>query len=217
MSSTDTSGNSVSVLITTSTGALQLWEYRSAVSDSQGPVVKQLWTREESLTDIRVATFIELPERLTTAGGGVGEAEEGFVERVMRQMADARSFPTYLVHFIKRFVTGSYDSVSASIPGVVEDSTIAANVSALYRDSFGIRKVIVAATTRGIVFGLDSSNGAILWRRLLGLGWAHEVGGRHVPVKMFVVKTVQDGERPQVVFVTQRLANNVRADSSLMK
>lgn len=41
-----------------------------------------------------------------------------------------------------------------------------------------------------------------MWNRILGLGSAASVGGSIIPEKMFVVKTVSDGEVPQVVLVT---------------
>lgn len=118
-----------------------------------------------------------------------------------------QDFPRYLVNFIKRFATGSYASVSSS----VSSSGSPNSNSPLSRDAFGFRQVIVAATSHGKVYGIDSSNGAILWSRVLGLGWAGEVGAKVLPVKMFVIKTVgdEDGEGPQVVLVTQRKADNV--------
>jgi ER membrane protein complex subunit 1 len=67
----------------------------------------------------------------------------------------------------------------------------------------------VAATAYGKVFGIDSSNGDILWSRVLGYGWAAEVGARIIPVRFFVTKTVGDGSNPEVVLVTQRRAENV--------
>lgn len=67
----------------------------------------------------------------------------------------------------------------------------------------------MAATPVGKVYGIDSSNGKILWSRVLGLGWASEIGAKVLPVKLFVTRTVGDGETPQVVLVTQRRAENV--------
>ncbi len=115
-----------------------------------------------------------------------------------------QGFPSYLINFVKRFATGSYASVStsAAVEGGSADS--------LFRDEFGFRKVIVAATGRGVVFGIDSGNGAILWSRILGLGVSTVSGGHHVPTKMFVTRTVSDGETPQVALLTQRLSNSVR-------
>lgn len=78
----------------------------------------------------------------------------------------------------------------------------------LTRDAFGFRQIIVAATSSKL-FGIDSSNGQVLWSRVFGLGWAAKVGGTIIPVKMFVTRTVSDSEGPQVVVVTQRRADNV--------
>jgi hypothetical protein len=71
------------------------------------------------------------------------------------------------------------------------------------------------------VYGIDSGDGSILWSRVIGLGWADEVGGQVQPMKLFVVKAVGDidspeeqgGGGPQVVLVAQRRAENVRASS----
>jgi hypothetical protein len=111
-----------------------------------------------------------------------------------------QSFPRYLVGFVKRFATASYASVSAAI----------SHDSGLYRDEFGFKKIIVAATQHGKMFGIDSSNGHVVWSRILGLGSAASVGGVIDPVKMFVVKSVSDGETPQVVLLTTRRGSDVR-------
>jgi outer membrane protein assembly factor BamB len=39
----------------------------------------------------------------------------------------------------------------------------------LHRDRFGFQKLLVATTTGGKLFALDSSNGNIVWSRNLGL------------------------------------------------
>jgi hypothetical protein len=100
-------------------------------------------------------------------------------------------------------MTGSY--ALASSPASVPSSTN----ETLSRDTFGFTQVIVAATAFGKVFGIDSSNGEILWSRVLGLGWAAEIGGRIHPVQLYVTRTVSDGGDPEVVLVTQRRADNV--------
>jgi hypothetical protein len=64
-------------LITTSTGALQLWK--------QGDLQ---WTREEGLAATTVAEFVELPEKVQTSARGDGE--ESFLSRVVRQIGDAQ-------------------------------------------------------------------------------------------------------------------------------
>jgi hypothetical protein len=40
-----------------------------------------------------------------------------------------------------------------------------------------------------------------VWSRILGLGSVASAGGAIVPKKMFLVKTVSDGEVPQVVLL----------------
>ena len=62
---------------------------------------------------------------------------------------------------------------------------------ALSRHAFGFTQVIVAATAFGMIFGIDSSNGEILWSRVLGLGWAAEIGGRIHPVKLYMMLRAQ--------------------------
>ena len=106
--------------------------------------------------------------------------------------------------FVKRFATASYASVSAAI----------SHDSGLYRDEFGFKKIIVATTQHGKVFGIDSSNGHVVWSRILGFGPAAGVGGVITPEKMFVVKTVSDGEVPQVVLLASRRGSDVRLDKA---
>lgn len=38
----------------------------------------------------------------------------------------------------------------------------------LERDFFNLRKIIVATSLDGVVYGLDSSDGAVVWRLWLG-------------------------------------------------
>ena len=64
--------------VTTSTGAVQLW---------QGDIVQ--WTREEGLSKLQVAEMVELPELKTMAAHAIDE-QDTFVERVRRQLTDAK-------------------------------------------------------------------------------------------------------------------------------
>ncbi|KAI0920704.1 hypothetical protein AcV5_010378 [Taiwanofungus camphoratus] len=185
------------LVVTTSTGAVQLWQQDHL-----------LWSREEALADIKVAEFVELPERQINASR-VGEFNETYGERLQRQLSEAQDFPQYVLNFVRRFVTGSYASISSSVAPLANATDI------LSRDTFGFRKLIVAATPYGKVYGIDSANGEIVWSRVFGLGWAAEVGGQVIPVKLFVTRTVSDGDAPQVVLVTQRKANNGLVDTVL--
>ncbi|KAK7046106.1 hypothetical protein VNI00_007107 [Paramarasmius palmivorus] len=185
------------LVITTSTGTIQLWQQD-----------KLQWTREESLAEVALAEFVELPEHVSGATA-VAEGSEGFVQRLSRQIRDAKDLPNYLIHFFKRFATGSYESASSSAAPAKDNGS---------RDAFGFRQVIVAATSRGKIFGLDSSNGDVLWSKLLGLGSRADSSVKSV--KMFLIQAVGDASSgleesekantsgPEVVLVAQR--NNER-------
>jgi hypothetical protein len=112
-----------------------------------------------------------------------------------------------LFYFIKRFATASYASTHQR---VMPASLTASTLDFLARDAFGFRQVIIAANDLGKIYGLDSSSGAVLWSRTLGLGWAAQVGGQIIPRKLFVVGTVAEGGSPEAVLVAQRRANNVQ-------
>lgn len=68
----------------------------------------------------------------------------------------------------------------------------------MWRDQFGFRKLIVIGTSTGKLFGLDSSDGRIVWSRLLGKSTADEsleIEG------VWVTRASQTGLRPQAVAV----------------
>ncbi|KAH9010844.1 DUF1620-domain-containing protein [Lactarius pseudohatsudake] len=178
--------------LTTSTGAVQLW---------QGDIVQ--WTREEGLSRLQVAEMVELPEQKTTAAHTVDERDT-FVERISRQLTDAKGLHHYMLNFVKRFVAGPNASTQKEIA-----------FDSLTRDAFGFRQVIVTANDLGKVYGLDSTSGAILWSRVLGLGWAAQIGGQVIPSKLFVVRTIADGGSPEAVLVAQRRASNGLVDTVL--
>ncbi|KAJ6617050.1 hypothetical protein B0H10DRAFT_1349440 [Mycena sp. CBHHK59/15] len=186
----------VRLVVTTSTGAIQLWEKDQLQ-----------WGREEALASIDVATFVELPlpERVARTGG---ESEQ-FVTRLIRQIGDAKDFPGYAAAFAQRFVTGTPPR---------EEVVVSAHnhTASLARDAYGFKQVLVVATAYGTLFGLDTSSGAVLWTRVLGLGWAgHGVSGTVKPLKMFVLDGEGDGK--DVVLIAQRKADNTLVDTVLFR
>lgn len=48
-----------------------------------------MWTREEGLSEIKVAEFVDLPEK-KAAAALTQEEDETFVERLTRQLVDAK-------------------------------------------------------------------------------------------------------------------------------
>ncbi|KNZ73653.1 hypothetical protein J132_10454 [Termitomyces sp. J132] len=194
------------LLLTTTSGTVQSWEL---ASDST-----ELWTREEALASIVLSEFIQLPEGQSNGGVTARNEGEDFFGRLWRHVNDAKNFPRYLHGFLRRFLTGSYastTSVSASSPASFAERS-------LIRDTFGLTQIIVVATVQGKIFGIDSSTGRIVWSRILGLGWAAEVGASVVPVKMFVFQSEdatgeQEARGPEVIIVAQRRAENTLVDT----
>ncbi|KAJ3807314.1 hypothetical protein EV368DRAFT_75106 [Lentinula lateritia] len=196
-SATDVIGR---LFLTTTTGAIQVWEQD-----------KHIWTREEGLSELKAAKFVELPERLSVLGGE-GRSEEGFVGRLIRQAKDVKDLPNYIIRFAKRFATGSYESATSSA------TFSAASSSALklpYRDAFGFRQVLVVSTSYGKVYGIDTSSGDILWNRVLGIGQGPVANAVPLGDKIFIMKTVGDADinseaGPEVVILAKsRVEENV--------
>jgi outer membrane protein assembly factor BamB len=61
---------------------------------------------------------------------------------------------------VQRFITGTY-----SIPATAHGSS-----SGLWRDTYGFKKIIVAATSTGKLFGIETAKGKTIWNVKLGTG-----------------------------------------------
>lgn len=78
-----------------------------------------------------------------------------------------------------------------------------ATPSALFRDEFGFTKVIVAITSTGKIFGINSATGALLWGRILGL----DIGMIVPNPTLHVIRSVLDGALAPVVAVVANRQN----------
>ena len=150
-------------LVLSPTGALSVYKNK-----------RLLFTREEALADVRSLTFVDLPEAAVFADDALSSSS--FLTRHLAQLkvgsrrACERPFsdssltvplalqhtPDYLLRFAGQFFSSTSDVIAPH----------ATHNGALHRDAFGLRKVIVAATESGAVFGLDSLDGSILWTYL---------------------------------------------------
>ncbi|KAF5329635.1 hypothetical protein D9619_009267 [Psilocybe cf. subviscida] len=209
------------LLVSTSTGSIQLWEQTGTEA---GCTLR--WIREEALAGVVVAQIVELPPAkagalLTSENDNVNgtEVARGFFSQLVWEVATASSLPSFLWAQISRAVALIQPPPKTTAPSRSPAGPLA-------RDQFGFRQVIVAATVFGKLYGIDSANGDIVWSRVLGLGWAGQVGGRVQPVKLFTVKAVGDvdpalregdaargGQDPEVVLVGQRRADNTLVDT----
>ncbi|KAI0384377.1 DUF1620-domain-containing protein [Hypomontagnella monticulosa] len=116
------------------------------------------WTRPEGLSGAVAATWAEIPESEDLAKTLEAEAHtdpwSAFVHRVTRHIDELQYLPAWLQTIPNRLL--------ASVLG----SEAAGSNNKLSRDSFGFNKLIVLATKRGKLYGLDAGNhGSIVWSK----------------------------------------------------
>ncbi|KAI1427166.1 hypothetical protein F5Y12DRAFT_202711 [Xylaria sp. FL1777] len=130
------------------------------------------WTRLEGLSGAVAATWAEIPESEDLARTLEAEAHSNpwsaYVHRVNRHINDLQYLPTYLQSIPKRLLSSVLGSESTE------------STDKLERDSFGFNKLVVLATKRGKLYGLNVGNhGKIVWSKN-----ANETpSGRHWDVK----------------------------------
>ncbi|KAI2634915.1 DUF1620-domain-containing protein [Hypomontagnella submonticulosa] len=116
------------------------------------------WTRPEGLSGAVAATWAEIPESEDLARTLEAEAHtdpwSAFIHRVTRHIDELQYLPAWLQTIPNRLL--------ASILG----SETAVSSNKLSRDSFGFNKLIILATKRGKLYGLDAGNhGRIVWSK----------------------------------------------------
>ncbi|CAD6933848.1 unnamed protein product [Tilletia controversa] len=87
---------------------------------------KHQWMREESLTQIQAAIFVDLPEqKLSTLSPAQAQAAaqgtEGFFRRLQRHLLSLQNLPAWFVEFSERFVSGAPEE-SWNYPPQVEET-----------------------------------------------------------------------------------------------
>ncbi|TRX90004.1 hypothetical protein FHL15_009105 [Xylaria flabelliformis] len=116
------------------------------------------WTRLEGLSGAVAATWAEIPESEDLARTLEAEADSNpwsaYVHRVNRHINDLQYLPAYLQSIPTRFLSSIIGSESTETTDEVK------------RDSFGFNKLIVLATKRGKLYGLNAGNhGKIVWSK----------------------------------------------------
>ncbi|EPE35026.1 Quinoprotein alcohol dehydrogenase-like protein [Glarea lozoyensis ATCC 20868] len=115
------------------------------------------WVRPEGLSGVIAAAWAELPESENLVKNLEVEAESNpvsaYMHRVNRHINDLQYLPQYLQALPRRFL-------SSIIPAEI----IAPKIGVLTKDSFGFNKLVIVATQRGRIYGLDAGNqGRIVW------------------------------------------------------
>ncbi|KLU82956.1 hypothetical protein MAPG_02023 [Magnaporthiopsis poae ATCC 64411] len=148
------------------------------------------WVRPEGLSGAVAGAWAEIPESESLAKTLEAEAHsnpiEAYLHRARRHAADLEHLPDWLANLPRRIISSVF-------------GTEAPASGALMRDSFGFNKIIVLATRRGRVYGLNAGNrGQVLWNRKVfsgssAVGW--EIKGLHVDdSKGTVAIRASDGE-----------------------
>lgn len=118
------------------------------------------WTRPEGLSGAVAATWAEIPESEELAKTLEAEAHSNpfhaYIHRVNRHIEDLQYLPGWLQSIPGRLLSSILGSETNANPGS----------NTLSRDSFGFNKLVVLATKRGKLYGLDAGNhGRIVWSK----------------------------------------------------
>lgn len=116
------------------------------------------WTRLEGLSGAVAATWAEIPELEDLARTLEAEAHSNpwsaYVHRVNRHLNDLQYLPAYLQSIPTRLLS--------SITGTESTEP----TDPMTKDNFGFNKLIVLATKRGKLYGLDAGDhGKIIWSK----------------------------------------------------
>lgn len=138
-----------------------------------------IWSREESLSGITASEFLDLPEQKlwTQMADELDETvseqiAENPVSRYIRRLTthalELRQLPSWIV---SRFLTASTLKQDNNKISNLEAQSCWLNETRseiLYRDNFGLRKLLISVTKSGKVIAQDTSrSGKIIWSRYM--------------------------------------------------
>lgn len=141
-----------------------------------------VWSREEALSSVTSTEFLDLPEQKMwtqmvdeldeTADESAAETPVvRYLRRLTRHAIELRSFPQWIVsHFAGMYGPTIDDGNAKDKISALEAQSCLLNASEspeiLYRDNFGLRKLLISVTASGKVIAQDTTrNGKIVWSR----------------------------------------------------
>ncbi|KAK6055824.1 hypothetical protein COOONC_06671 [Cooperia oncophora] len=140
------------------------------IDTAKSSVVSE-WVREEALARISTVEMVDLP---------LSELQQ----MIEDEFEEEGGTSGLMSSFIRRLISQTSQIQNHS-------------GETLERDFFNLRKIIVATTLNGVVFGLDSSDGSIVWRLWLGNHFAplsSSIGNDEVP--LFVQRSTAHYQLP---------------------
>ncbi|KAI8141918.1 hypothetical protein BJV82DRAFT_670011 [Fennellomyces sp. T-0311] len=144
------------------------------------------WSRDEAMAHVTDTEFMDLPERQLTQLADVEEEVPAAVSpyirywhRLQAHVLELQRLPAWI---LSRYAPAKPKSTPDMQQGCFNGTT----PTNLFRDNFGLRKLLISATSTGQVIARDSSNaGVAVWSRYFGnVHFDHVVAVRSVSVKL---------------------------------
>ncbi|KAF9189248.1 hypothetical protein BGZ50_000864 [Haplosporangium sp. Z 11] len=178
-------------------------------------IESERWYREESLAYVKNVEFVDLPERkmwtqdVNEAGHAIKDKNMtivgSYIERLTSHFSQLQNLPAFVLSY------ANPSSLFRKAPVATEYSEVqigAVNKTSqpLYRDQFGLRKILIFSTEKGKLVAVDSANkGQIVWSRFYA--WGHDIKNiilvRHAnvrlpPVLAMFAQTIDGGEHKMI-------------------
>ncbi|KAJ3221454.1 DUF1620 super [Clydaea vesicula] len=118
-----------------------------------------LWIREEYLTEIATAEFIELPK------AGLFSEEHDELNESVEETEKISPLTRYFRRWSSQLLKLQAYLKAGNLLFKSEETSETNN---FFRDAFGFKKLIVFATKRGMIVAIDTLSGDVAWRRYVG-------------------------------------------------
>lgn len=163
---------------------------------------KLLWSREEAMAHATASEFLELPEKQlwTQMADELSESLEEqeqiqpltrYLRRLQVHASEMKNLPNWLISRIVGSTQVINNSQSKVDPAAVLQAqscwmNSTAPATNIYRDNFGLRKLLISVTETGKIIAQDSANkGQIVWSRYFkDVKFTHVFVVRSVSVKL---------------------------------
>ncbi|KAG0275120.1 hypothetical protein BGZ95_009165 [Linnemannia exigua] len=172
------------------------------------------WYREESLAYAKDVEIVDLPERkLWTQDvdetGHVKSAKNEsivahYIERLTSHVLQLKDLPAFMLSYANP--SSLFTRAPVAVPYSEVEIGVNKTIQPLYRDQFGLRKILIFSTEKGKIVAVDSANkGQIIWSRLFSMG--HDIKNvvvvRHANVRLppvlAVIAQTEDGGNNKVI------------------
>ncbi|XP_061384210.1 ER membrane protein complex subunit 1 isoform X2 [Danaus plexippus] len=110
-----------------------------------------LWSREESLANIKSVEFVDLP---------VSDADAA-----LESEFDQKEGSVWW-SFVRR-LQSQYQQLSAAVERLRSGEVLDRGSASLHRDYFNLHRIMVLVTEAGKIFGMDNLSGSLVWRLYL--------------------------------------------------